>query len=387
MTGPAHGTLSGTRAGRHLHAGGQLQRGADSFTFKANDGVLDSTAATVSITVTAVNDAPVATSQSVTTNEDTAKAIALGVTDPDNSTFTFTITTPPAHGTLSGTAPALTYTPAANYNGADSFSFKANDGTVDSNVATVSITVTAVNDAPVANDDTATTPEDTAITIAVRTNDTDADGDTLTITTVGTAAHGTAVKIGSSIRYTPAANYNGTDSFTYTISDGHGGTATATVTVTVTSVNDAPDAADDTATTAEDTPVTIDVRANDTDVDGDTLTVTAVTTPLHGTAAINGAGTVLYTPAANYAGPDNFVYTLSDGQGGTDTANVVVTVTAVNDPPVAANDSYTATEDVVLTVAAPGVLANDTDIDSASITAVLVTAPAHGTLVSVGEGG
>src|SRR4030095_14010842 len=99
---------------------------------------------------------------SVTTDEDTAKAITLAATDAEGSTLTYTIVTGPAHGTLSGTAPALTYTPAANYNGADSFTFKANDGTADSNLATVTITVTAVNDAPVANDVTLATDEDTA---------------------------------------------------------------------------------------------------------------------------------------------------------------------------------------------------------------------------------
>ncbi len=170
-------------------------------------------------------------------------------------------------------------------------------------MATVSITVTPVNDAPVAVDDSATTAEDTAVIKNVIANDTDADGDTLMVTTVGAPAHGSAVKINnSSIRYTPAANWSGTDSFTYTITDNHGGTASATVTVTVTPVNDPPDAVDDTATTAEDTPVTIDVRANDTDVDGDTLTVTAVTTPLHGTATIASAGTILYTPRRQLLG-------------------------------------------------------------------------------------
>src|SRR5207244_837824 len=136
--------------------------GPDSFTYRANDGSLDSNIATVSITVTAVNDAPVASDQTVATNEDTAKAITLGATDVEGSPLTYAIVTGPAHGTLSGTAPAVTYTPAANYNGADSFTFKANDGSLDSNVATVSITVTAVNDAPVATNQTVTTDEDTA---------------------------------------------------------------------------------------------------------------------------------------------------------------------------------------------------------------------------------
>src|SRR5206468_4264314 len=157
------------------------------------DGSLDSNVATVSITVTAVNDAPVAADQAVTTDEDTARAITLGATDTEGSALTYTIVVGPAHGTLGGTAPALTYTPAANYNGPDSFTFKANDSSLDSNIATVSITIAAVNDAPVANADAATTAEDTPVTIAVLGNDTDVDGDTLSVSGVGAPSHGGAV--------------------------------------------------------------------------------------------------------------------------------------------------------------------------------------------------
>src|SRR5207248_1123441 len=155
-------------------------------------------------------------------------------------------------------APALTYTPSANYNGPDSFTFKANDGSLDSNVATVTITVAAVNDAPVAADDAVTTAEDTPETIALLGTDAEPEGDTLSVTGVGTPQHGSvAIHPDGSITYTPTANYNGADSFTYTISDGHGGTATGTVAVTVTAVNDAPVANTDAATTAEDTAITI----------------------------------------------------------------------------------------------------------------------------------
>src|SRR5207247_3906541 len=111
--------------------------GPDSFTFKANDGELDSNLATVSITVNAVNDAPVASNQAVVTDEDTAKTITLGASDVEGSAMTYTIGTGPTHGTLSGTAPNLIYTPAANYNGPDSFTFRATDGDLDSNHAAV----------------------------------------------------------------------------------------------------------------------------------------------------------------------------------------------------------------------------------------------------------
>src|SRR4029450_7480836 len=123
--------------------------GSDSFTFKANDGTADSNIATVSIAITPVNDAPAATNQGVTPTEDAAKPVTLTAADVDGDPLAFSIVAGPSHGVLSGAAPKVTYTPAANYNGSDSFTFRVNDGTVDSNVATVLITVTALNDAPV----------------------------------------------------------------------------------------------------------------------------------------------------------------------------------------------------------------------------------------------
>ena len=140
VAGPAHGALSGV-APNLTYTPAANYNGADSFTFKANDGTVDSSAATVSLTITAVNDAPVAADQAVTTAEDTAKAIVLTASDVDGDALTYAIVVGPAHGALSGVAPTVTYTPAANYNGPDSFTFKANDGTVDSAIATVAVKI------------------------------------------------------------------------------------------------------------------------------------------------------------------------------------------------------------------------------------------------------
>ncbi len=233
------------------------------------------------------------------------------------------------------------------------------DGNGGSATATVTVTVTGVNDGPVAVDDAATTAEDTAVGVTVLTNDSDLDGDTLSIASVSTPAHGTAVIAGTSVTYTPAANYNGPDSFTYTVGDGNGGSATATVTVTVTGVNDGPVAVDDAATTAEDTAVSVTVLTNDSDLDGDTLAVSSVSMPAHGTAVIAGTA-VTYTPALNYNGPDSFTYTVGDGNGGSATATVSVTVTGVNDGPVAVDDAATTAEDTAVSVT---VLTNDSDLD------------------------
>src|SRR5207245_623958 len=145
VTGPAHGTLTLNADGSFTYTPAANYNGSDSFTYKANDGIVDSNAATVTITIAAVNDAPVASNQAVATDEDTARAITLSASDVEGSSLTYTIVAPPAHGTLSGSGPNVTYTPAANYNGLDSFTFKANDGELDSNTATVTITVAAVN--------------------------------------------------------------------------------------------------------------------------------------------------------------------------------------------------------------------------------------------------
>ena len=264
--------------------------------------------------------------------------------------MTASAATTPAHGTAAvnpdGT---ITYTPAANYHGTDSFSYTVGDGNGATATATVAVTVTPTNDGPVAVDDVATTAEDTAVVVSALTNDTDLDGDTLTVSAATAPAHGTATVNGDgTITYAPAGNYHGADSFSYTIGDGNGATATATVSVTVTPTNDGPVAVDDAATTAEDTAVSIAVLPNDTDLDGDTLTVSSVTAAAHGTALVNADGTITYTPAANYHGADSFSYTVGDSNGGTATATVSVTVTPTNDGPVAVDDAATTAEDTAV---------------------------------------
>jgi hypothetical protein len=171
-----------------------------------------------------------------------------------------------------------------------------------------------INEAPEASDDVDSTNEDAAITIDVVANDTDVDGDALTITSVGAAANGTVTDNGDgTVTYTPDANFNGTDSFTYEVSDGKGGTDSATVTVDVAAQNDAPVAAGDSASTEEEAAVTIDVLANDSDIDGDTLTVVGATDGANGSVVINGDGTVTYTPNEDFTGTDSFTYEVSDG--------------------------------------------------------------------------
>ena len=283
------------------------------------------------------NAPPLAVDDAAQTAEDTPVTIAVlaNDSDPDGDTLTVAGVSEPAHGTavLTETG-AVRYTPEPNFNGTDGFTYVVGDGSGLTAQAAVDVTVRPVDDPPEAVDDAAQTAEDTPVTIAVLANDSDPDGDTLTVAGVSEPAHGTAVLTETgAVRYTPEPNFNGTDRFTYVVGDGSGLTAQAAVDVTVLPVNDPPEAVDDAAETAEDTPVNIAVLDNDSDPDGDPLTVAEVSAPAHGTAVLTEAGTVQYAPEPDYHGPDRFTYVVSSGSGLTARAAVEVTVLPANDPP------------------------------------------------------
>src|SRR4029079_18918800 len=179
------------------------------------------------------------------------------------------------------------------------------------------------------------TVEDVSVTIPALVNDSDVDGDTLTITSVSPAS-GTASISGTNVVFTPATNFVGTATIGYSISDGNGGSASALITVTVSAVNDPPIAVNDFTNTVEDIAVTIQALVNDSDVDGDTLTITSVS-PTSGTASISGTN-VVFTPATNFVGTATIGYSISDGNGGSASSLITVTVGAANDPPIARND-------------------------------------------------
>ncbi|MBI4311414.1 MAG: tandem-95 repeat protein [Chloroflexi bacterium] len=280
VAGASHGTLTLNAKGSFTYTPAAGYNGADSFTYKANDGKADSNVATVGINVIAVNHAPVAVNDSYSTNEDTALSVgAPGVlgndTDADGDPLTAVIVAGPAHGTLTLNANgSFTYTPAANYNGGDSFTYRANDGKAGSNVATASIDVIAVNHAPVAVNDSYSTNEDTALSVGapgVLGNDTDAERNPLTAALVTGPAHGTlSFNANGSFTYTPASNYNGGDSFTYRANDGKAGSNVATVGINVTNVNDAP-VANAGPDQAANRGALVTLAGTGTDVDGDAL--------------------------------------------------------------------------------------------------------------------
>lgn len=385
VTSPAHGVLSGT-APNLTYTPELNYYGSDSFTFKVNDGALDSAPATVSITITKVNAIPAAANDSYTVDEDSPLSIsAPGVlgndSDADSDPLSAQLVTNVSNGALTlNTDGSFTYQPDPNFSGSDTFTYRASDGTALSNIATVTITVHPVNDPPVAQGQGVQINEDTAIEITLTATDT--EGSALTYAVVTPPAHGQLSGSAPVLTYTPDLNYHGGDSFTFKANDGGLDSNIATVTITISPINDPPDAQDDTASVLENGSVVISVLSNDTDVDGDTLTISAydALTPLGG--SVNCTDTCLYTPPANVFGTDSFGYTISDGHGGTDSAQVSISIGSSNQAPTAVADAYSTAEDSLLTVpAAQGVLINDTDPDAGDVLSALkVTDPTHGDL-------
>ena len=247
--------------------------------------------------------------------------------------------------------------------------------------------------APVAGDDAYTTADHTALTMGapgVLGNDSDLDGDPLTAVRVSGPAHGTlTLNANGSFTYTPATGYSGPDSFTYRASGGGLTSKVATVSITVALHNDAPMAAADTYTTNEDQSFRAGdhvlatapgVLANDSDPDGDSLTMDVVLGAAHGWPTFFPDGSFVYQPSPDFNGTDTFSYRAFDGELYSETVTVTINVKAVEDAPIAKAESYELFEDDSLSVEAPGVLANDSDADGDSLTAGLVSFPAHGDL-------
>ncbi len=396
--GPSHGTMVVSPTTHDVTYTPTVGfNGSDTATYQVCDSGTPALCATalISLTVTPVNDPPVAIDDSSVTPEDTAVTVSVlnNDTDPDLNIdpSSVTVATAPSHGVVSvhidGT---VTYKPNVNFYGSDLFTYNVCDlGTpVYCDKADVAIAVTPINDAPVASDDHASTNEATAVAITVTSNDTDVEGpvDATTVTVTIAPVNGAIAVDGMTgvVTYTPIAGFRGTDTFTYEVCDL--GTpvlcASALATIVVTPVNGAPDATDDTATTAEDTAVTVEVLSNDTDRDGnlDPASLAITVTPLHGDVTVSADQTLLYIPAKNYFGSDLLTYTVCDLAAPPlcSTAVVTIDVTPVNDAPVASDDASTTPEDLAVLIDA---LSNDTDIDGVVVPASLTITnrPSHGT--------
>jgi len=335
-------------------------------TIKANDGTADSPTKTFTLTVSAVNDAPVVgTVANQSTGEDNAKIIILSETDVDTGdshTFSATSSTSNVVPSISGST--LTLTPAANWSGTATITIKANDGTEDSAAKTFTLTVSGTNDTPVLTSiSNQTTAEDTAKTVTL--SGTDVENDSLTYSATSSNSSNVATSIsGTTLTLTPAANFNGNVIISAIVNDGTIDSPTKTFTLTVSAVNDAPvvgTVADQ--STNEDTAKTVTLSETDVDT-GDSHTFSATSSNSSNVATSISGTTLTLTPAANFNGNVTITIKANDGTADSPTKTFTLTVSAVNDAPTLASISTkTTNQSVKKTVT---ISAADADSDSLS---------------------
>ena len=341
VSNPAHGSLTLNSNGSFTYTPVTSFSGNDFFTYKANNSIADSNIATVTITVTQVNLAPTATNDafSVVTGA-VLTVVPPGVlgndADPNGDTLTAAVAVGPTHGTLSLAGNGgFTYTPAAGFSGNDSFTYRASDGSLQSNVATVNLTVSPANLAPNAVGDSFATSQNTPLVVSapgVLGNDADPNGDTLTAAVVAGPTHGTlALAADGGFTYTPTAGFSGSDAFTYQATDGNLLSAVTTAVMAVTSANSAPTAAVDAYSIPQNTTLSVPapgVLVNDADPDDDTLTATLITGPANGNLTFNSNGAFEYVPVPFFSGTDSFTYQAVDGALTSGTVTVTISVIA-----------------------------------------------------------
>ena len=306
--------------------------GSDSFTFRANDGTVNSNTVTLSITVDSVNDAPVCSADTSSGNEDTDQSGTITCADTEGDALTYAKVGGASDGSATVDADgSWSYSPDTNFNGSDSFTFRANDGSDNSNTATMSITVNAVNDAPVCQDLSLATAKNVAVAGTV--NCTDVENDPLVLRVSTAPGSGTVFPFDTStgdFTYTPALDVTGSDTFRVIANDGHHDSPAALVGIGVD--DQAPTCSDASPASAnEDTQQAGNLVCGD--LDNDTLFYGIVGQPAHGTAAINASGTWTYTPDADYNGTDSFTADATDGALSSNAATVSVTIDPVNDAP------------------------------------------------------
>ena len=459
-SGPYNGSVIVNANGTVDYTHNSSETISDSFTYTINDNSGNvSNTGTVAINVNPVNDAPVAVDDSYTTNEDGGgflppSGVLINDTDNEGSSLTAILVTPPANGSFTlNSNGSYWWWPDPDFNGASTFTYKVNDGSSDSNIATVTLNVTAINDAPVLNagalaaineDVTTPTGEDIATIFTGQFSDVDSGSSFSGIAVTGNTANpvtegvwqystnsGTnwfdidivaddasalALDTATLIRFVPVANFNGApaglvvrgldDTYIGGFSSTSGSETRANVNTTnnggqyaiagttavlstsITPVNDAPLANNDIANVNEGQSVSIDLALNDSDVDNalDLNSIVIVGAPLHGTLTVNSDGTVDYLHNSSETLSDSFTYTISDISGGiSNTATVNISINPVNDAPIAQDDAPAVDEAGAILI---NLVANDTDSDSAIDlnSVVITTAPVNGALLINSDG-
>jgi VCBS repeat-containing protein len=397
VSGTSHGSLTFNADGTFVYTPNPNYHGTDSFVYRARDSYNSGSEETVTITVIpGPNEPPIVLDKSYSATEDTVLVVGggtgllVGATDEDDDPMTAALHTAPQHGTVSITpSGSFQYTPNSNFFGTDTFLYVANDTLADSEPATVTITVAPVPDAPIAVNDLYFVEFGSSIApnaaTGVLANDSDGDNDPMTAQLISNVTNGTLVfNPNGSFSYNPNPGFHATDSFTYRVTDGGLQSSVATVTIRVDST---PVANADSYAVIEDTTFNVrgpqGVLANDTDLENDRLTAVLVNSPTHGQLTLVSDGGFTYVPSANYFGTDSFTYRANDGDQLSPPVTVTLSISAVNDAPVATDDSYGVAPNESITIgAANGLLNNDSDVDSSTLTVALVpdSGPTHGTL-------
>ncbi|EJG0634321.1 tandem-95 repeat protein [Vibrio parahaemolyticus] len=383
--GPANGTVSVNPDGSVTYTPNDNYVGKDTFTYIVTSGGV-SESATVEVNVTPVNDAPVAKGDIATTQEDTVVTIDVLPNDTDIDGDTLRIdsaSVPSDQGTVEIVDGKLVFTPAENFNGNAEITYTVTDGSL-TDQATVKVTVNAVNDTPVVESNLAdqTLAEDfTTYTIDLNTAFSDVDNVDGELTFSVSGNSNVLVSIENGIAtISPTADWNGSETLTFTATDPSGESVSQTVDFTVAPVVDIEA---DSADVVEDTPTIINVLGNDTFEGKDkVVSLDAENGPKNGTVIVNNDGTVTYTPDDNYVGKDTFTYVVTSG-GVSESTTVEVNVTPVNDAPVAKDDIATTQEDTAVTI---DVLPNDTDVDGDKLSIQSASVPETQGTVEIVDG-
>ncbi len=387
---PTHGTVTVGMAGSFTYTPVANYNGTDSFVYQVFDGQAYSSGASIDISLASLSDAPVATADSATLIQDTTLLIGVLSNDGDVDSVTLSITgvSLPAHGTAVVVGTGIEYTPTAGYVGTDSFTYQIEDETgLLSNTVTVSLNILTSNTAPVSDPLSLTLSEDSIFSNSL--SGSDAEGDTLTYTIDSLPVNGTlSVTATGVFTYTPNANYYGSDSFTYHVSDAMFSSVVSTVTLTINGINDAPVAQ---------TGITLSVSGNTlgnsgytltgmlsaTDIDSLALTYSASTLPTHGTLVLDSSGSYIYQPALGYTGTDSFSFVALDPFMEVSNVSVVdITVVGYNSAPYAPSGTFGTFEDTLLIQNL-----NAYDAEANPLTYMVDIAPLHGTLILSATGG
>lgn len=389
--------------------------GLASFNYTVTDQYGLSSVGTTTVSIAAVNDAPVVRDDRAAGDEDTVlmfRAADLLANDSDvdsavdGDVLRITRVGQAQHGQVFLDPDGIIrFIPDLNYNGPAQFTYWVGDRDVSQLVSaggegyeipgTMHLTVIPVNDLPVVTGEQVDSDEDIVLDFAqsfLLANDTDVDiatnGQVLRITAVSNAQHGVVELLqDGTVRFTPELNYFGPAAFSYTVDDGNGGRVVGTTVVNLAPVNDAPDVVGETISFDEDIVQTIDqalLLANDSDVDNahSELSIIAVDNATHGVVSLNPDGSIRFVPDADHFGAASFTYTVSDGVGGFTVGTASLQINPVNDAPRLQGETATTDEDQVLHFSVDGLLSNDHDVDNdhAELRLTSVGNASHGTV-------